>query len=104
MPGPTRTESRGLSDSPAERVALVDELRAFRVDVSDAPDRGRDPAVRAVEPSVRSGERAADDALLHPRRALGELAVGGETSELGAGARAARRAVVGVAGTQHEVA
>src|SRR5262249_15311530 len=93
-----------LSDSPAERIAFVDQLRALRIDVGDAPDRGRDPAARPVEPPVRPGERAADDALLDPWRALRQLAVGCKARELGARAGAARRAVVRVAGAQHEIA
>src|SRR5581483_7530909 len=58
---------------------------------------------RAVEPFVRGFEAAAEDAFLHPRLALGELAVGGEAGELRARAGAAGRAVVRLARAEHEV-
>ena len=47
--------------------------------------------------SARAFEHAADDALLPPDLALAELAVGDQAGELGAGAGAAGRAVVGPA-------
>jgi hypothetical protein len=56
-----------------------------------------------IEPAKASGEAAAENALLHPRGAFGQLAVGGEAGELGAGARAAGRAVVRLARAQHVV-
>ena len=51
----------------------------------------------------RAFEDAADDALLPPDLALAELAVGDQARELGAGAGAAGRAIVGLAGAEDEV-
>src|SRR5688500_8403486 len=99
-----RHVSRHLADAPAEWIALVEEQRALRGHVGSSPDGGNDLARRAIKPSVRRAEGAADDAFLHPGCALGKLAVRGEAGELGAGAGAARRAVVGLAGTQDEAA
>ena len=48
-------------------------------------------------------EDAAHDALLPPDFAGRELAVGVEAGQLGAGAGAAGRAVVGLAGAEHEI-
>src|SRR6185503_14205678 len=64
----------------------------------------RDLAARAVEPLVGGLEAAADDALLDPGLAFGELAVGREAGELRARPGAAGRAVVRLARAQHEVA
>src|SRR5689334_18582652 len=52
---------------------------------------------------VRRVEHGADDALLPPCLACAKLAAGGEARELRTRTRTARRAVVRVAGTQHEV-
>src|SRR5205823_4918669 len=54
--------------------------------------------------AVRRLEDTADDAFLPPDLALAQLPVGREAGELGAGAGAARRAVVGPAGAENEVA
>src|SRR4030095_6396589 len=56
------------------------------------------------EPAEPAGERAAEYAFLYPRIALADLAVGGEAGELGTRARAARRAIVGLARAHDEVA
>src|SRR5207237_1576613 len=53
---------------------------------------------------VTSREDAADHAFLAPRNTRRKLAVGGKTSELGAGAGAAWRAIVRAAGAEYEVA
>src|SRR2546426_2121610 len=55
-------------------------------------------------PAVRGLEHAADHALLPPHGAGRKLAVGRQAGQLGAGAGAAGRAVVGLAGTEHEAA
>src|SRR5688500_15651908 len=93
-----------LTNPPAERIALVQEERALGGDEGSSLYGRNDLSRSAVEPLVGSGEAAADHALLHPGLAFGELAVGGEAGELGACAGAARRAVVGLARAQHEVA
>src|SRR5436190_18401796 len=91
-------------NAPAERVALVDQQRSFGGDIGGAGDRRGNPASGPVDPLVRRAKPAADDALLHPARAFGELAVRGEAGELGARSGAARRAVICLAGTEHEIA
>lgn len=53
---------------------------------------------------VAAMELATGDTGLYPGLALGKLAVGGQAGQLGAGAGAARGAVVGLAGAHHEVA
>ena len=67
-----------------------------------------EPRIRGrTLPSIdlrRALEDAADDALLPPDLALGELAVGDQAGELGARAGAAGRAVIGLARAEHEVA
>ena len=50
------------------------------------------------------GEGTADEAFLHPRRVLGQLAVRRQTGQLGAGAGAARGTVVSLARAEHEIA
>ena len=59
--------------------------------------------VRRSHQRYRRREHTADHALLHPDLALGQLAIGGETSELGAGPGSARRAIVRLARAQHEI-
>src|SRR5688572_14467086 len=93
-----------LTYPPAKRIAIVEDERRLGGDVRGAGNARRDLAARAVEPFVRSLEAAADDALLHPGLAFGELAVRGEAGELRARAGAAGRAIVGLAGAQDEVA
>ncbi|MNZ87507.1 hypothetical protein D3C78_1063670 [compost metagenome] len=53
---------------------------------------------------VAAVELAAGNAGLDPGLAFGELAVGGQAGQLGAGAGAAGRAVIGLAGAHDEVA
>src|ERR1700757_222338 len=93
--------ARSPPDAETERIALIEQQRRIRVYVGGAAD-GRDDGGGATAP-VAGLERAADDALLHPLLVFCELAVRGEAGELGAGAGAARRAVVGVPRAQHEV-
>ena len=52
---------------------------------------------------VVGAEPAADDAFLHPNLARQQVTLGREAGQLGAGSRAARRAVVGPAGAEHEI-
>src|ERR1019366_4027238 len=91
------------ANSPAERVFLIQQLRRLRVHESRAGDDRQDFSRRAVEPLKFSAERAADDAFLNPLRALGQFAIRREARELGAGAGATGRAVIGFAGTLDEV-
>src|SRR5688500_9177458 len=88
-------------NAEAERVRRIQDRLALGAD-EGLPLDGRDDA--AFGAAIRALEDAADDALLAPHRALGELAVGGEAGEARARSRAAGRAVVRVAGTEHEVA
>ena len=68
------------------------------------PVMRRDHLIAVARIAIARLEHAADDALLPPHLASAQLAVGGEAGELRARAGAARRAVVGLAGAQHEVA
>src|SRR3954469_24766741 len=70
----------------AERVGGVEDQRGVGGDVGAAANRG-DQRVAAA--AGRAFEDPAEDALLPPRLALGELAVCVEAGELGAGAGAA---------------
>src|SRR5207245_2431516 len=88
-------------DSHAKRIVLVEKELGFGRHVSRARDARIDHAVHDLH---RSLENAADDALLTPFLPGAQLAVGDQTSELGAGAGAARGAVVGSARTENEVA
>src|SRR5688572_24004389 len=106
MTPPPMMTARPLTsaDAPAERIALVDQQRALGGNVGGARDHRRNAPGRAVDPAIGGAKAAADDALLDPARTFGELAIGGEAGELGAGAGAARRAVVGFAGAEDEIA
>ncbi len=88
------------ANAVAEGVALVEDQIGLGVDVRFARDFGVE-LVAFDEP--RSLEDAADDALLAPDLARLEFAVGVEARELGAGAGAAGRAVVRLAGAEDEV-
>ena len=88
------------ADSVAERVALVEDQVGLRVHVRRAGDLGIELAIHHGD---RAFEDAADDALLAPDLARLQFAIGVQAGQLGAGAGAARRAVVGLAGAQHEV-
>src|SRR5258706_7543038 len=89
------------ANAPAERIRGVQQRGALGAHERLAGDRRHDAAFGEA---IRPLEVAADDALLPPRRALGQLSIGGEAREPRARSRAARRAVVGVARAQHEVA
>src|SRR5262249_23002226 len=78
-----------------------EEQRRVAGDVGAPGDARPDLAARA---HVARLEAAADDALLHPDLAGGELAVLGEAGDLRRGAGAARRAGVGAPGGEDEVA
>src|SRR5689334_8243227 len=93
-----------ISDSPTERVPVVEQLRRLSVHECAACDDGLNLSSGAVKPAESSRERAADDAFLNPRRAFGEFPVSCEAREFGTRARAAGRTVVGFAGALDEVA
>src|SRR6185369_3817952 len=76
----------------------------LRGDICVTGDRRRNFAFVAIEPAIVADEGAADNALLDPRFAFGELAIRCEAGKLGAGTGPARRAVVGLTGTQNKVA
>jgi hypothetical protein len=79
---------------PLKRVALVQDQLAFQRDERHAGDVGQD--LIALSPVARL-EAAAHDALLHLRLTRSERAIRRLTSQLGAGARATRRAVIQLA-------
>src|SRR5438309_6144384 len=89
--GPATADRRSalLAQSPAERVALVDDQHRLGSHVRRAAD-GR--ADRAVDDVDRAVEHRPDDALLPPGLSLGELAVFEQAGQLGAGAGTAWRA------------
>src|ERR1700740_3307353 len=93
--------ARSPPDAETEWIPLIEQQRRIRVYVGTAANGG-DHGGGAAALIARPG-RAADDALLHPLLVFGELAVRGEAGELGAGAGAAWRAVVGVPRAEHEV-
>src|SRR6516165_9360515 len=97
------TERSGMhtcgADTVTERVALVEDQVGLGIDVSRAGDL-RDNL--SVLDRNRAFEDAAHDALLPPDFARGELVIGIQAGKFGAGARAAGRAVVCLAGAQHE--
>src|SRR5579862_5531646 len=78
-------------NSHAKRVVRVEQQRRLGADVGRAGDARDDALAVAVHAPL---EDAADDALLPPDVALLDLTVGEQAGELGAGAGAARRAVV----------
>src|SRR5437773_11223448 len=92
------------ANAPAVGVGGIESQARFARDVRGAGDDGSDLALVARVPAVARREGAADQTLLDPRLAFPKPVVGGEACELGAGARAARGAVVGSARTQDEVA
>ena len=89
------------ADAHAERVVRIEHQRRLGGDVGRAGDARDDLAVHDRAPCPRRRCRRCSPAA-RPR--LAQLAVGDEAGELGAGAGAARRAVVGLAGTEDEVA
>src|SRR2546429_7873789 len=91
-------------NTPTKGVLLVQQKCRFGVYECGADDGGLDGARGAIEPAVTRGEKAAQNALLHPRLAFVEFVVGGEAGELGARAGAARRAVVRFAGAKDKIA
>src|SRR5262249_45776832 len=93
-----------LPNAPAVGIVAVEAPRGLAVHVGARGDHRHGAAALAIEPAIARAERAADKARLHPALAFAELAVGGEARELGARSGAARRAVVRLARTQHEVA
>nr|GEU28650.1 HTH-type transcriptional regulator PtxR, putative [Tanacetum cinerariifolium] len=94
-----RSRRHGSPDAPDERIGGVEDQLRLGVHPGLAADAGNE---RAVTVAVRAFEHAADHAFLAPQRAFGQLAVGRQAGQLGAGAGAARRAVVGLAGAQHK--
>src|SRR5437879_8353667 len=92
------------SHTPTKGVLLVQQECRFRGYECGADDGRLDSAPGAVKPAISRGEKAAQNALLHPRLAFVEFVVGGEAGELGARAGAARGAVVRFAGAKNKVA
>ncbi len=84
----------------AEWIVGIDEESGFRGDVGATGDTGDQGLVMET---VSALEDAAEDAALAPGSAGGELTVGVEAGKFGAGAGAARRAVVGFAGAEDEI-
>ncbi|CAM2160551.1 hypothetical protein PT2222_80135 [Paraburkholderia tropica] len=96
------------ANAPCERIVVGENELRLRAHVRRAANArahvtGREIAAAFVAFVARL-EHAADDALLLPHGARRKRRVGGEAGDLRARAGAARRAVVRLAGAQHEVA
>ena len=91
------------SSSPnahAEWIARVEDQVRVRVDERRALDARVDLPVAYLNTAFK---HAADDAFLSPHLAFAQLAVGIQAGQLGAGAGAAWRSVVRLAGAQDEI-
>src|SRR5690349_1641005 len=102
MPPPQMMTERGLAmsaDTPAKRVGPVQQQDALAAHMRSARDRRNDFVTVAT---VAAAKHAADDALLHPLRTLGQFARRRETRELGARAGATGRTIVGLARAEDE--
>src|SRR5262245_2875760 len=77
---------------PAVGIPRIEDQGGLGVDEGPSGQGGNQLAVHHPD---RALEDSAGDALQAPDLALGELPVGKEAGQLGAGARAAGRAVVG---------
>src|SRR5450755_1392560 len=96
---PRRTCCPSAGDSVAEWVAGVEQKFGFCVDVGVT---GNFRVELAIHHGDCSFEYATSDAFLTPDLAGLQFPVGVETGQFGAGAGAARRAVVSLAGAKHE--
>src|SRR5471032_64071 len=92
---------RGRSNAPRERILLVDQQGAVGGHKSLA---GNERADALAVPFVAADELAGGDARLYPGLTGGQFSIGGQARQFGAGAGAARRAVVGLARAHDEVA
>src|SRR5919199_1637489 len=102
MPAPTISTS-GCSATvyaPPERIVRIEHELAFERDVCRPGDAWPDVP---IFDHIAGLEAAADYTLLDPWLAGSELAVGGQASQLRAGARSTWRAVVRLARTEHEI-
>src|SRR5476651_2157986 len=96
---------RSRPNPPHKRVILIQQQGGFGADVGAAANGGDDVAVLCVGfPLVAGLEFTADHASLPPDFAGLQFAVSRQARQFGAGAGAARGAVVGLAGAEHEVA
>src|ERR1700733_10255417 len=87
-------------DPHAKGVCRVEEQRRLGADIGRAPDARNQGFADLIH---RSLEDAAEDAFLSPSLTFLKQAIGEEACELRAGAGAARRTIVGLAGTEHKV-
>src|ERR1700758_2993072 len=94
--------SRG--NAPRERIVVGENQFGLRANMRAAAyARANMPCGEFGRDFIAGFEHAADDAFLAPLRAGRERAVGGEARDLRTRAGAARRTVVSLAGTQHEI-
>ena len=92
------------SPRPTERIALIQQQGGLGIDKGGASNGGSDFSRRAVQPAKPARKGAAEDAFLDPGFALCEFCVGGEAGKFGAGAGAARGAVIGFARALNKIA
>src|SRR5437879_6299250 len=113
MPAPTMIRSKDalfliavgiLADAPTERITLIQQQGGLGIDKGGASNGGSDFSRRAVQPAKSPRKGAAEDAFLDPGFALFEFCVGGEAGKFGAGAGAARGAVIGLARALNKIA
>src|SRR6266511_2623217 len=70
---------------PAEGVLFLEQQGGLGGHEGMASNRGHNGAFYAIEPAVRPGEQAPQDALLHPGLAFVQLVVGHQARQLGGG-------------------
>src|SRR5947209_16877143 len=88
-------------NTPAKRIALIQQQRRLGVYVRGSADRRPNRAPHHVHMSF---EKAADNALLPPRFSGREFSIFIKTRHLRARAGTARRSVVRLSRTKHEIA
>jgi len=88
------------TNAHTERILGIEDQVGLRIHEGSASNARINLAIADFDAAF---EDAADDAFLSPGLAFAKFAVRVETGEFGAGSGAARRPVVGFAGTQNEI-
>src|SRR5215472_15175937 len=89
------------SNPTPEGVALLKNKRRHRRDIGGAADERKNAVAGALN---MAGKDRAEDTFLAPLDSRIKLALGRETCHVGAGTRAAGRAIVSLARTENEIA
>ena len=93
-----------FSNPPAERILLIEQESSLRDDMCGSGDHGSNDSLLAIHPAERPDKAAADDRLHDMLLAFGELPVRSQAGKLCTRPRPARRTIIGLARTKHEVA